>query len=372
MPRPPLPIGTWGRISTVTKNGVHVASARVRDFDGVTREIERTSYKSKGNAENILREALVDRTRTGGDDLTAESTVLVAGAKWWADEIEGQKAFNTERRYSEVLDIINKGMGGIRLREVTTARLDSYLRTIAKTRGNATAKVTKTVLSGILGMAARLDALQSNPIRDVGRIQKAKKEVRALTLEQLREMRGIIAAVEQRTHGDLWDPMNMMMGTGARIGEVFAFRRVDLDLEANPPTVTVAGTTLWKKGEGMSIQTHPKSSTSRRELILPPFVVDILAARELDGELLFPSLRGTVRDPNNFRKQWRSALEGTPYTWVTPHTFRKSVGSLLENVDDASAQLGHSGRAVTEAHYRMRTHKAPDLRAQLQAIGEAS
>jgi integrase len=370
MPRPPLPIGTWGKISSTTRAGVHTATARFRDFDGVTRQVERTSYKSKGNAENLLREALNERMRPGGDELTPESSMLVAGTKWWKDEIEGQLAFNTERRYNEVLAVINHGLGGMRLREVTTSRVDSFLRTIASTRGAATAKVAKTVLNGVLGMAARLGAIESNPTRDVGRIKKPSKEVRALTLDQLRELRTIIEEVERDTHGDLWDPMNMMMGTGARIGEVFAFRRDDLNLTADAPTVTVAGTTLWKKGEGMSVQAHPKSSASRRTLILPPFVVDILTARGLDGEMLFPSLRGTVRDPNNFRKQWRNALAGTEFEWVTPHTFRKSVATLLDDVGDASSQLGHSGTHITETHYRARTHAAPDLRSQLQAIGE--
>jgi hypothetical protein len=34
------------------------------------------------------------------------------------------------------------------------------------------------------------------------------------------------------------------------------------------------------------------------------------------------------------------------------------------DVDDASAPREPSGRGVTEAHFRMRTHKAPDLRTQ--------
>jgi integrase len=372
MPRPPLPIGTWGKINTTTRAGVHTAMARIRDFDGTTRQVERTSYKSKGDAENLLRVALKERVQPGGEHLTAESTLLVAGAKWWADEIEGAKAYNTERRYAEVLAIVNQGLGGVRLREVTTSRLDNFLRAITSSRGAATATVAKTVLSGILKMAARLGAVATNPVRDVGRIKKKSKEVAALSLEQLRELREIVSLDEETHHCDIADPMIMMMGTGARIGEVLAFRHVDLKLSADPPTVTVSGTTIWREDIGMTVQSHPKSSTSRRTLILPPFVVDMLTSRDFPGDMVFPSINGNIRDQNNYRRQWRRALVGTEYEWVTPHTFRKSVATLLDNLADASAQLGHSRTQITETHYRARTHKAPDLRAQLQAIGEAS
>lgn len=41
MARPPLPIGTFGTITTKeVRPGVYRARTRFRDFDGVTREIE--------------------------------------------------------------------------------------------------------------------------------------------------------------------------------------------------------------------------------------------------------------------------------------------------------------------------------------------
>ncbi|MCJ1703389.1 MULTISPECIES: hypothetical protein [unclassified Rathayibacter] len=79
-----------------------------------------------------------------------------------------------------------------------------------------------------------------------------------------------------------------MAGAGTRMGEVFALRWTDVDVYA--ATATINGTTLWTEGAGMSVQTHPKSSTSRRRLLLPDFVAEMLAARDRDGELVFPSL----------------------------------------------------------------------------------
>lgn len=55
-----------------------------------------------------------------------------------------------------------------------------------------------------------------------------------------------------------------------------------------------------------------------------------------------------------------------------PHTFRKSVGTLLANAEgmaSASAQLGHSSEQITSRHYVQKTHEAPDMTSLLQAFG---
>ena len=67
MPRPPLPIGSHGRITvTVSASGNHVARAAYRDQDGVTRLVERTG-RTPTAARNRLLAALQQRSgRTAG------------------------------------------------------------------------------------------------------------------------------------------------------------------------------------------------------------------------------------------------------------------------------------------------------------------
>jgi integrase len=160
-----------------------------------------------------------------------------------------------------------------------------------------------------------------------------------------------------------------MLATGARIGEVLALRWSDVDLAASPPTVTISGTVVRVPGEGMIIQDHPKSASGRRRLIIPGFLVDVLLRRQVEqvepaeSDVVFPSGVGTLRDPSNFRDQWRQARDRLGLNWVTPHSFRKSVATVMSDKDGnsrgAADQLGHAGTAITEKRYVARTHAGP-------------
>jgi integrase len=93
--------------------------------------------------------------------------------------------------------------------------------------------------------------------------------------------------------------------------------------------------------------------------VLPRFAVGMLLARKLVAadnphDAIFTSRRGTWLSPNNVRRQWRQARADTDLAWVTPHTFRKTVATLINeeaNTKSASAQLGHSSEEVTDTYY---------------------
>ncbi len=78
-----------------------------------------------------------------------------------------------------------------------------------------------------------------------------------------------------------------------------------------------------------------------------------------------------MREPHNFRRQWRDA-RGDIFTWATPHSFRRTVATLVDRVvstQHAAAQLGHSGTAVTARHYVEKATEAPDLTNVLYQLG---
>lgn len=85
MPRPPLPLGTYGKIKTWQEGKTWLARAQFRDFDGIVRPVKR-SGKTKAAAERELRAALADRQMPVKQaEITAQTNVDKVAALWLAE-----------------------------------------------------------------------------------------------------------------------------------------------------------------------------------------------------------------------------------------------------------------------------------------------
>src|SRR3954468_10750437 len=164
MARPPLPLGTWGTITTEKiRDGSYRALARFRDTDGNTRRVTATG-PSKAAAERALRDVLGKRTAPAGELITAE-TRLIDLANLWITvlEAEGRIEQTTINEYRRVLnDLVLPSVGGLKLREATTGRLDRLLLRLRDQSVNRQRKA-KAVLGAMLALAVRHDAIPTNP-----------------------------------------------------------------------------------------------------------------------------------------------------------------------------------------------------------------
>lgn len=151
-----------------------------------------------------------------------------------------------------------------------------------------------------------------------------------------------------------------------------------MDLAAERPTVTICGTIVFVRGKGYFRQDWPKSAAGHRTMVIPSFAVGMLMARKLtavDNPLnaIFASRVGTWLSPHNVRRQWRQARADTGLTWVTPHTFRKTVATVIDGEADAktaAAQLGQSSEEITKKHYIAKPAVAPDSSDILEILGD--
>lgn len=399
MPRPRIEIGQWGKISSKHQaGGRYRAWARYRDQDGQTRTVQ--AFGSSGaEAERRLRAALHERSHTSAADITPATDIATLGSVWLAElEHIGELTPQTIAQYrTDVESTIcapKSGIGGLLLRETTTSRIDRFVKSVSA-QHPAKARRIKVVLGQMLGLAARHDAIDTNPVRDVAKIRASKKTVRALDLDELAVLRrqvqlwesGAPTADAEQSHvgrpraKGLLDLVDVLLGTGARIGEVLALRWSDVDLVATPATVTISGTVVRLPGKladggGLVRQARPKTDAGYRVVKLPAFTRDTLLRLSVEAEataddLVFPSSTGTLRDPHNVRRQWRDA-RGERFAWVTPHSFRRTVATLIDreaSTEDAASQLGHSGTTVTRRHYIEKAAAAPDLTSVLDQLG---
>ncbi|MFJ4161783.1 site-specific integrase [Micrococcus luteus] len=306
-------------------------------------------------------------------------------------EVEGRgRAPRTVQRYRETVENhvlkARGGVGDLRLSECTTGRLETFLQGIARDHGAASAKLARTVLKGVLDVAARHDAITRNPLASTSPIQVERKEVRALSLEDVRTLRRRLRAWQDAPmpdgrhsrSGDLLDVVDVMLATGCRIGEALALRWEDVDLDAR--RVAITGTVVSLKGRGMVRQDHAKSRGSMKSFPVDEHTAEMVRGRwermaglGIIGPMVFPSATGTLWDPSSFRAQWRPAAVAIGFEWVTPHTFRKTVATRVadaEGLAAASAYLGHSSEAVTAGHYVERAREAADMTAALAGFFE--
>ncbi|WP_062379355.1 tyrosine-type recombinase/integrase [Demequina pelophila] len=357
--------------------------ARFRDHDGRTRVVT-ASGRSRSAAEAELLRRLRERSRAGGRDVSSSTRVDELARVWLAEVDESDRAHSTIVRYRlAVRRHVVPRLGGLRVSEVTTARVDRALRDIADDVGPATARLARTCLSNMFGLAARHDAIVANPVREARTIAPTRAEPRALDADEVRELRAAVRADDYAVACDLPLLVDLLLATGCRVGEVLALRWSDVDLEVGH--VTIDGTVVRTAG-GLVRQERTKGGRAR-VLVLPPRIVATLLERRVDGlpsPVILPAVTMGYREVTTVNKQWRSfrrrdaereVAAGRPARFddLKLHTLRKTVATRLERdggLEAAAEQLGHAGVAVTARHYVERAVLAADQSAVLDTLLE--
>lgn len=175
--------------------------------------------------------------------------------------------------------------------------------------------------------------------------------------------------------------VELMAATAGRPNEVLALRWSDVDLLADPPTVTLTGTLIDHgrvAGKPLHRQDARKGDAPPHTLVLPRFGVDALTSlvgeSGMDGPV-FANRKGGWMSLTNMRRSLRDALP-EELSWVTPHSLRRTVATVVRNDLGAEQaqqqQLSHSKLATTEAHYLQRHTRGPDVRATLERFAGES
>lgn len=367
-----LPIGTFGEI-TVQKVAVrkYRASTRYRDWDGVTRQVAWTA-ESRAAAAWALKRELASRMRLGdgADGLAADSPFSDLAAAWLEDmRREHDLADNTKETYErELRTLVMPTFENFTVREVTVGRVESFLKT-QRAKSYPRAKHSRTILGMVMSFAVRREIVPRNPVKETSRLKKPKYVPKALTAEQIAQIREAARAwrteegrLGPRPDGQIGDLIEVMLGTAARIGEALALRTCDVDMTADPPRVYVTGTIIVSKGKGVFRQAHPKTHESNRAIAVPPFAAKVIRRRLAliagagEEALLFHSRKGTPLTPNNVRRTLRAILASAGMTEmeITPHAFRRTGATLIANelsIQAAADVLGHTSTSTTKEHY---------------------
>ncbi|HEU0088416.1 MAG TPA: tyrosine-type recombinase/integrase [Pseudonocardiaceae bacterium] len=406
MARPPLPLGHHGAIKVTRDGGQWVARCRVRDLDGVTRRVARWG-SSRTAALGALQDELRQRRGERTELLRPHSRFRDAAALWMAKITERREdsTADTYRHWLEAL--VLPQLGGLQLHECDVAHIDAFFsrleqarRTVAHEEGSSTEKVRyaantrrtiRAIVAGVLQQAVLHQAIPSNPVRQLERIESPKGHHKApprgLTPEERRRLFAFVDTDRVAVGADLPDLIRFAIGSGLRIGELCAVRWLDLNLDGIPvitaedmrlvPVVAVRQNVYPVKGKGLAVH-GGKTATALRIVPLPELVTTRLRARRHGDENpewpAFPAAgrngQPTYRWPANVRRTVRRVRDEVGLGWMTPHTWRRTYATILDDemtlTDRAKADLMGQAKFLKDT-YVSRGELHPDAAVFLDA-----
>jgi integrase len=368
--RPRTVIGTFGEVHVTDIGGRYRALTRYRDMDGRLRKVTAVA-RSKKHAEALLKERLLDRSGFGnGGVLSPASPFTDLVELWLADLALRDISDGTKDNYRDDLRLhVRPFFENYTLGEIGTGRVEYFLKSEGRI-SYSRAKHSRTVLNQLFAFAMRHDAMSRNPIEGTSPLARPKHEVQAMTLEQVQAIRAAAAAWRTgpgvrgpKPDGQVRDAIEVLLGTSMRPGEVLALRPSDIFDGRRGMVAFIQGTVVYREGSGTFRQDHPKTDASVRHVPVPEFAAAVIRRRlaalapdAREGTLFANSRNGGPLSQHNFRRTFREFLvmAGLEDSGITPRWYRRTGATVLARgigVDAAAAHLGHTSKAITEAHY---------------------
>jgi len=232
-----------------------------------------------------------------------------------------------------------------------------------------TVRYTHFVLNNALDQAVKWNLLARNPAAQVDLPRRVRPDIMVLSPEQVDNF---LRAAE---HDRYYALFTLAVTTGMRLGELLGLQWGEIDLEHGRITVRQS---LVRSGKQWSLS-EPKTSSSRRQIALPPSVIPVLRAHRRtqaqerlaseaydNNDLVFATAGGQpLRRQNLSRRHFKPILKAAGLSDIRFHDLRHTCATLLllagENPKVISERLGHSSVAFTLDTY---SHVLPNMQQQ--------
>jgi integrase len=345
-----------------------------RSVDGKRRQRRRGGFPTKKVAEESLREFLGHVAR-GGDPF-GDRTTFGEYALGWAEHHQTQVEPQTWRRYEQLLRLhILPELAAMRLQAIRAAHIQAVLNKID--RAPRTVQHVRALLSKIFLQAVAWGLIPASPVPATS---APKAERPDLDVPDKEGAKALMAAA----NGTPWEmPVFLAAWTGARRGEVLAIGWDQVDLDRARIRIHRS---LERLGGEFRLK-EPKTKRSRREVAIPPFVVDRLrrwkveqAARQLAAGPAWQNYGivcdrgdGGYIDPDSFSKAFKRLAGQVGHPDTRLHDLRHAAATTMmeQGVHPSvvSRTLGHSSEAFTMQVYGHVRDEMLDQAAE--ALGDA-
>jgi len=323
------------------------------------------------------RAEIIGRLERGTYVAPSKLTLRTFVEEEWLPSIRGRLRPSTFTSYAGNLrKHVLPELGSRRLQYITPSMLNKLYADLADSLSVATVRYVHSITRRALADAEKWDRLARNPADRA----TAPKRVRPTKLQTWTadELKQFLAHVSDDRLYAAWRLSAM---TGLRRGELLGLRWRDLDLDADPPRLTVAETLI-----GARESSTPKTEEGRRSIDLDPGTASILKShRKLQAEerlalgpaytdrgLVFCAEDGSPLWPRSFSRAFdrHSNEAGLPRMPLKNLRHTHATLLLANGVPPKVIQerLGHADITIT---LRVYAHAIPAMHAEATAKAAA-
>lgn len=239
-----------------------------QDYTGTRRQKKKRGFKLQREAKEWERNFL--ERQQGQPDMAMESLVEI----YMEDTRERMKPSTIYAKENRIQVHILPYFAKQPVNEITPAHVRKWQTDLMKKTTSTGHPLSSTylnvlhhTLSSLFNYAVRYYGLSINPCIIAGSIGKSKSGI--MKFWTLEEYQSFIAVVDHPLYRPIFETLYY---TGMRVGELLALSFRDIDLESGVIHITKS----LKRINGKDFITAPKTSKSKRDILIPHFLADEL------------------------------------------------------------------------------------------------
>ena len=281
----------------------------------------------------------------------------------WLERVAFRKSDPTRAMYEQLAAKHLNALASIRVDQLTVRDVEDWLDARSHL-SQSTLRKLRSLLAQILDYAKRYGIVTINVARDAELPPNAKPARQPRSLD--RDQAATILGTARGHRLEAW--FHVMLGTGARPGEIAALTWLDVDLDAATVRIVAAKTRDRVRVLRMapsvvdSLRSHRKGQNEERLLMGDRW------PDEYD-HLVFRSEAGTPIDAANARRLVRTIAAEAGLNHLTPYELRHSHASILSDAgahaEALADRMGHRDSRTTLTYYRHQITPVIEVGAEL-------
>jgi integrase len=233
-------------------------------------------------------------------------------------------------------------LGNQKLNAITAQQIQRlYTRKLNAGLSKKTVHHIHSTLRRVLNEAVKWELIHRNPCDSVTPPRVIQRPPTVWSIEQAQTF--LRATAEHKWHAIYL----IALSTGARRGEILGMEWQNLNWTRS--TITIEKTISEIKGR--AVVTSPKTKTSRRVIVLPKVVIDLLKENKKSSGFIFQSEALTPISPRNLLRDFYSILATLDIPKIRFHDLRHTAATILltKDVHPKKVQelLGHASIVQT-------------------------